>query len=227
MKRKPGRKPTKRKRTSKVQGIPVGNGLIQKTIFPFTPRPDAEVRAEEEKRILYGHLEAVQDDLERRAHDILEYSQQRDMDHSTKPHRFSWGPGFKHFYTVEKSILRELVEEIAAAAFHAAADRYRPEIAALVARLERQTLLLEQRRENGQILAEEGRAARKVKTDRQADRICKLYRRIRDRHPPGRRGNGAALEAVSRQFGSLPGKDKPITVQAIRKILKRCGESCR
>lgn len=100
-------------------------------------------------------------------------------------------------------------------------------IAWVVAQAERDDALSRQRHENGQMLAEEGRAARKQKTDRQAERVCKLYRKIRTQHPPGRRGNGAALQAVSDQFGSLPGKDKPITVQAIRKILKRCGVSCR
>lgn len=100
-------------------------------------------------------------------------------------------------------------------------------IAWVVAQAERDDAVSKQRHENGQLLAEEGRAARKQKTDRQAERVCKLYRRIRNQHPPGRRGNGAALQAVSDQFGSLPGKDKPITVQAIRKILKRCGVSCR
>lgn len=100
-------------------------------------------------------------------------------------------------------------------------------IAWVVSQAERDDALSKQRQENGQILAEEGRAARKQKTDRQAERVCKLYRKIRNQHPAGRRGNGAALQAVSDQFGSLPGKDKPITVQAIRKILKRCGVSCR
>lgn len=100
-------------------------------------------------------------------------------------------------------------------------------IAGTLVQLERDGALVDQRHENGLMLAEEGRAARKQKTDRQADRVCKLYRRIRDKHPPGKRGNGAALQAVSHQFGSLPGKDKPITVQAIRKILKRCGVPCR
>lgn len=100
-------------------------------------------------------------------------------------------------------------------------------IAWVVAQAERDNALSKQRQENGQILAEEGRSARKQKTDRQAERVCKLYRKIRNQHPPGRRGNGAALQAVSDQFGSIPGKDKPITVQAIRKILKRCGVSCR
>lgn len=100
-------------------------------------------------------------------------------------------------------------------------------LAGMVVKWERDDALAKQRSENGQILAEEGRAARKQKTDRQAERVCKLYRRIRNQHPPGKRGNGAALQAVSQCFGSLPGKNKPITVQAIRKILKRSRIPCR
>jgi hypothetical protein len=100
-------------------------------------------------------------------------------------------------------------------------------IAWVVSQAERDDALSKQRNENGQLLAVEGRAARKQKTDRQAERVCKLYNRIRCQHPPGRRGNGLTLQAVSHQFGPLPSKDQPITVQAIRKILKRCGVSCR
>lgn len=228
MKRKPARKPAKKRRAAEVEGVPLPGGGIQWTLFPVVLRPDAEVRAEQDGEVLEGGIPAVVlDRLEMQARAILEDVQRWQMDHSTKPHRYSWGPGKKHHYTAEESVLRNLVEKIAAAAFKVAADRYRPEIAALVARLERQTRLLEQRRENGQILAEEGRAARKRKTDRQADRVCKLYRRIRERHPPGKRGNGAALEAVSRQLDPLPGRDKPITVRAIRNILKRRGVPCR
>jgi hypothetical protein len=223
VKRKPARKPAKRKRTAKVQGIPVGGGWIQGTLFPVELRPDAEVRAEQDGGILYGRLDPLHEELLTLANGILEDVQRHEMDHSDKPHRYSWGPGFKHFYTAEESVLVDLVERVVRAGFEAAVKRYRSEVADLVARLERQTRILEERRDNGQSLAEEGRAARKPITDRRADRICKLYRRIR----PTSRTNGAALEAVARQFGSLPGRDKPITVQAIRKILKRCGVPCR
>lgn len=227
MKRKPVRKPAKGRRSAEVQGIPVGGGWIQGTFFPVELRPDAEVRAEQDGGILHGRLDPLHEELRTLANGILEAVQRDKMDHSDKPHRYSWGPGFKHFYTAEESVLVDLVERVVRAGFEAAVERYRSEVTDLVARLERQTVLLEQRRENGQILAEEGRAALKPENDARADRVCKLYRRIRDRHLPGKRGNGAALEAVSRQFGSLHGKDKPITVQAIRKILKRCGIPCR
>ena len=227
MKRQPARKPAKRKRTAKVQGIPVGGGWIQGTLFPVVLRPDAEVRAEVDGGILHGRLDPLHEELRTLANGILEDVQRRQMSLSDKPHRFSWGPGFKHVYTAEESVLRNLVEEIAAEAFRIAADRYRPEIAALVARLERQNLLLEQRRDGGESLAEEGRAALKPENDARADRVCKLYCRIRLAHPPGKRHNGAALKEVSRQFGPLRDRREPITVQAIRKILKRCGIPCR
>lgn len=224
MKRKPARKSAKKRRA----GIPVGGGWIQPTLFPVVLRPDAEVRAEEDGEVLAGKIpRVVLKRLEMQAREILESVQRREMDHSTKPHRYSWGPGKKHFYTAEESALRDLVEEIAAAAFTIAAHRYRPEIAALVAKLERQAVLLEQRRDNGESLAEEGRAARKPDDDARADRVCKLYRKIRDGHPPGRRGNGAAVAEVARQIGPLFDRDKPITTTAVRKILKRRGVSCR
>lgn len=228
MKRKPARKPAKKRRRAEVQGIPLGNGLIQGTLFPVVLRPDAEVRAEQEAEVLAGEIPyAVLSKLEMEAFKILEHAQRREMDHSTKPHRYSWGPGKKHFYTAESSVLRELVDEIAAAAFKVAADRYRSEIAALVARLERQTLLLEQRRDNGESLAEEGRAALKAENDARADRVCKLYRRVRPMHPAGKRGNGAAVAEVARQIGPLFDRKKPITTTAVRNILKRRGVPCR
>lgn len=224
MKRKPARKPAKKRRSAEVQGVPLPGGGIQWTLFPVVLRPDAEVRAEQDGTVLEGGIPAVVlKRLETQARAILEDVQRWKMDHSTKPHRYSWGPGKKHHYTAEESVLRDLVETIAAAAFKVAADRYRPEIAALVARLERQTRLLEQRRDGGESLAEEGRAAKKLKDDARADRVCKLYRRLR----PAHRSNGATLEAVSRQLEPLSGREKPITVRAIRNILKKRGVPCR
>lgn len=87
--------------------------------------------------------------------------------------------------------------------------------------------VFQQRRENGQILAEEGREARKPKTETRAAKICRLYKKVRKSHAPGRAGNGETLAEVAHQFGPLPGKESPITVQAIRKILKRSGVPCR
>jgi hypothetical protein len=100
-------------------------------------------------------------------------------------------------------------------------------VADLVARLERQNRILEERRDNGQSLAEEGRAARKSQTDRHAEKVCRIYKRIRPSFPPGRAGNGAALAEVSRRASSSPGYEKPMTKQGIRKLLRRCGVPCR
>jgi hypothetical protein len=227
VKRKPARKPAKRKRSARVQGIPVGGGWIQGTFFPLELRPAAEVRAEQDGGILHGQLEPVKDDLRTIAKGILENAQRYEMDHSDKPHRFSWGPGLKHFYTAEESVLESLVEEVIRAGFEAAVERYRSEVADLVARLERQTRILEERRENGQILAAEGRAARKPKTDRHAEKVCRIYKRVRPSFPPGRAGNGAALVEVSRRAGPSPGYEKPMTKTGIRKLLGRCGVPCR
>jgi hypothetical protein len=227
VKRKPARKPAKRKRSARVQGIPVGGGSIQRTFFPLERRPAAEVRAEQEGGILRGLLEPVDNELRTVAKGILKDVQRREMDRDDRPHRFSWGPGLKHFYTAEESVLESLVEEAIQAGFEAAVQRYRSEVADLVARLERQTRILEERRDNGQSLAEEGRAARKPITDRRAAEICRRYKRVRPSFPPGRAGNGKALAEVARQFGPLPGRESDITKTAIRKILKRCGVPCR
>jgi hypothetical protein len=225
--KKPARKPAKRKRSARAQGFPVGNGWIQGTFFPLELRPDAEVRAEQDGGILHGRLDPVESDLRRIARLILADVQRWKMEHSDKPHRYSRGPGKIHFYTAEASVLVDLVEEVVKAGFEFAVKRYRSEVADLVARLERQTRILEERRDNGQSLAEEGRAARKPRTDRRAAEICRLYKRVRRAHAPGRVGNGEALAEVARQFGPLPGRDSDITKTAIRKILKRCGVPCR
>ena len=227
MKRKPARKPAKRKRTAKVQGIPVGGGWIQGPFFPVELRPDAEVRAEQDGGILHGRLDPLHEELRTLANGILENVKRHEMDHSDKPHRYSWGPGFKHFYTAEESVLVDLVERVIRAGFEAAVERYRSEVTDLVARLERQTRILEERRDNGQSLAEEGRAARKTKTDRHAEKVCRIYKRVRPSFPSGPKGNGAALADVSRSAGPSPGFEKPMTKQGIRKILQRCGIPCR
>jgi hypothetical protein len=225
---RPAGKQRRPKRSREVTRIHVGGRTYQPTLFPIVLRPDAEVRAEQEREVLLNRVPAgVMNDLTRQAKEILERVQQWEMDHFEKPHRYSWGPGHKDFYTAEQSVLSELVKNIAEAAFKVAAKRYRAEIESLIARLDKQTRLLEQRREGGEILAAEGREKRKVKTDARTTRLCKLYKRLRSQHPAGRQGNGLTLSEVAREFGSLPDKHKPITVQAIRKALKRGGIDCR
>ncbi len=228
MRKKSARKNTKNQRSAPAQGITIRGGAVQQTLFAAGFRPAIEVRAEQENVVLAGDIPpSVLHKLHEQAAESLEVMKRWEMDHSTKPHRYSWGPGKKHFYTAEESVLHELVDKIAAAAFQAAADRYRPEIAALVERLEKKTRLLRQRRENGQILAEEGRAALKPITDRRAAEVCRIYKRVRPSFPPGKRGNGAAVAEVARQCGPVPGRNSDITTTAIRKILKRCDVSCR
>jgi len=228
VKRKPARKPAKKRRAAEAHGIPLGNGEIQGTLFPVVLRPDAEVRAEQDGGILYGQLDPVAEELQTVAKGILEDVQRWQMEHSDKPRHYSWrAPGFTRFYTAEESVLVDLVERVVKAGFEAAVERYRSEVADLVARLERQTRILEERRDNGQSLAEEGRAARKTKTDRHAEKVRRIYKRVRPSFPSGPKGNGAALADVSRRAGPSPGFEKPMTKQGIRKILKRCGIPCR
>lgn len=227
MKRKPARKPAKKRRSAEVQGVPLPGGGIQWTLFPVVLRPDAEVRAEQDGEVLAdGIPTVVLKRLEMQAREILEDVQRWQMDHSTKPHRYSWGPGKKHHYTAEESVLRNLVETIAAAAFKVAADRYRPEIAALVARLERQTRLREQRRDGGESLAEEGRAARSKKRAKNDQILCKLYQSVRGSFPSGGKGNTAALNVVRQRHQRKTNRERPVDRKTVRNALKRAGIPC-
>lgn len=127
-------------------------------------------------------------------------------------------------FEVGEAELRALALSIALATMRFCVAHWRDGIETLAMIAVRDAKIAEQRRDNGQTLAEEGRAARKPRTDRRADRICTLYRRIR----PVSRTNGEALAEVARQFGpAAPDRKSDITVQAIRKILKRCGVLCR
>lgn len=227
MKRKPARKPAKKRRSAEVQGVPLPGGGIQWTLFPVALRPEAEVRAEQDGEVLAGGIPpVVLNRLEMQARDILEAAQLREMNHSTKPHRYSWGPGKKHFYTAEESVLQTLVQKIAEAAFKVAAARYRPEIAALVARLERQTRLLEQRRDGGESLAEEGRAARSKKRAKNDQILCKLYQSVRGSFPSGGKGNTAALNVVRQRHQRKTNRERPVDRKTVRNALKRAGIPC-
>jgi hypothetical protein len=96
-----------------------------------------------------------------------------------------------------------------------------------VASLDRDGRILEQRRENGEMLAEDSRAKRKPITDKRTADLCRLYQKLRKSFDAGGRGNGAALREVCRRYGSLPGREKQITVQAVRDALKRGGVVCK
>jgi hypothetical protein len=87
--------------------------------------------------------------------------------------------------------------------------------------LERQWKLLADKRDNGESLAEEGRAAKAPNDTARAVRICSLYRRIRPSLPDGSRGNGAAVRDVAERYQSQTGKS--ITPRGVRGILKRHG----
>ncbi len=87
--------------------------------------------------------------------------------------------------------------------------------------LERQWKLIADKRDNGESLAEEGRAAKAPNDAARAKRICSLYRRIRPSQPDGSRGNGAAIRHVAERYQSQTGKS--ITPRGVREILKRNG----
>jgi hypothetical protein len=87
--------------------------------------------------------------------------------------------------------------------------------------LERQWNMIADKRDNGEVLAEEGRAAKAPNDAARAKRICSLYRRIRPSQPDGSRGNGAAIRDVAKRYQSQTGKS--ITPRGVREILKRHG----
>jgi hypothetical protein len=87
--------------------------------------------------------------------------------------------------------------------------------------LERQWKMIADKRDNGEVLAEEGRAAKAPNDAARAKRICSLYRRIRPSQPDGSRGNGAAIRGVAERYQSQTGKS--ITPRGVREILKRHG----
>jgi len=82
---------------------------------------------------------------------------------------------------------------------------------------------LRDRTEHGEMLAAEGRNALDRENARRADRICRLYQRIRSGYAPGRAGNGQAIEAVRQRIGPIHGRDKPIDKTAVRRVLKNAG----
>ena len=85
----------------------------------------------------------------------------------------------------------------------------------------RHAQVLKQRRENGELLAEEGRAAKAANDIARAKHICSLYKRIRPSKPDGSRGNGGAIRDVVERYESHTRES--ITPRAVREILKRHG----
>lgn len=90
--------------------------------------------------------------------------------------------------------------------------------------LDRQFQIAVAKSDNGKMLAPEGRETRQKQSSELAERVVKIYRRVRRSMPTGRKGNGRAIAEVCDQIGALPGKDKPITSQWVREILKRKGQ---
>ena len=90
--------------------------------------------------------------------------------------------------------------------------------------LDRQFQVAVAKSDNGKMLAPEGREIRQKQSSELAERVVKIYRRVRRSMPTGRKGNGRAIAEVCDQIGSLPGKDKPITSQWVRKLLKSKGQ---
>lgn len=106
-------------------------------------------------------------------------------------------------------------------------SRYKDAVAERMQELKKLASTRKQRQENGQLLAAEGREKRKAIATRRAATICRLYKKYRHTYPSGRAGNAKTLRKVCRLHGPLPGKDNPITVQAVRAILKKSGIRCR
>jgi hypothetical protein len=176
--------------------------------------------------ILRGRLDPVEDELRTVAKGILADVQRWKMEHSDKPHRYSWGPGFKHFYTAEESVLVDLVERVVQAGFEAAVERYRSEVADLVARLQRKIRIREERRDNGESLAEEGRAVRSQNTSANDRILCTLYRSVRESFPSGGKGNTAAIDVVRQRHQRKTSRDRPVDRKTVRNALRRAGVPC-
>jgi hypothetical protein len=94
------------------------------------------------------------------------------------------------------------------------------------AALKAQLSVAQQRRENGETLASEGTAANAARARQTTTQVCRLYRIIRPAFPTGRAGNGDAIREVASRHQHSSGREKPLTVQAIRNILKRGGTKC-
>jgi hypothetical protein len=231
VKRKPARKPAKKRRAAEVQGVPLPGGGIQWTIFPVVRRPDDEVRIEQDGEVLAGQIPpAILDELWREASSILADVQRWEMDRSVEDlplHPVSGKPRTKVNYSVEESVLKGLVEQIAVAAFQVAAARYSAEIAALVARLNRRVSIREQRQENGKILHAKGQVILSKKTAENDRILCKLYRSVRESFPPDGRGNTAALDVVRVRHQQKTNRDRPVDRKTVRNALKRCGILCQ
>jgi len=77
------------------------------------------------------------------------------------------------------------------------------------------------RRENGEILAVEGRAAKAENDKRRAAIVCKMYRSVRPAHPPGRKGNGEACRVVADRYEAQ--ERESIDPKTVRETAQKAG----
>jgi hypothetical protein len=83
--------------------------------------------------------------------------------------------------------------------------------------------LLEQRKEHGELLAAEGRAAKAVIDRDRADLICRIYTAIRPSFPDGRKGNGLAHRAVAERYEMRT--RQTVSERTVRDTVKKAGLS--
>ena len=87
--------------------------------------------------------------------------------------------------------------------------------------------IIKHRQENGETLAAEGRAAKALADKKRAQDVCRLYRLVRRSFPAGGAGNARAILEVADRHQRSSRRDRPLTPQAIRKILRQQGVDCR
>jgi len=99
-------------------------------------------------------------------------------------------------------------------------------VANTVARIDRDFAVFEQRRENGELLAPEGQAARSRNTSKNDRILCKLYQSVRGSFPSGGKGNTAALNVVRQRHQRKTNRERPVDRKTVRNALKRAGIPC-
>jgi hypothetical protein len=139
------------------------------------------------------------------------------MPHVEMVRRSLQHPYVIHHEKLRHSVYRDQLFVAARAGFMFALLRYAdelkhaPEVASI----------LEQWRENGEILAAEGRAAKAENDKRRAAIVCKMYRSVRPAHPPGRKGNGEACRVVADRYESQ--ERESIDPKTVRETAQKAG----
>jgi hypothetical protein len=83
------------------------------------------------------------------------------------------------------------------------------------------TAILDAVRENGEMLASEGRARKKEKDDERAAIVRDLWKKVRSSFPQGRSGNAPAINAILERFTSQT--HSIISARTVRNILQKSG----